>query len=66
MDEEKAALRAYRLAMARTVAQDASAVFGVGLLGFGCWMAWPPLGFIVSGGALLGLAVVGAWRGRGA
>ncbi len=30
-------------------ARDVIALIGLGLLSFGCWLAWPPLGAIAPG-----------------
>jgi len=42
-------------------APDVMALAGLGLLGAGLWMVWPPLALMVVGGLLLALGLVGAW-----
>ncbi|MFW5943163.1 MAG: hypothetical protein ACOC9X_01360 [bacterium] len=39
---------------------DLWAILGVGLLGYGLWLAWPPLAFIVLGLLFVGLGLAGA------
>jgi hypothetical protein len=36
---------------------------GAALSGYGAWLAFPPAGFMVGGGILVGLAVIGTLRG---
>ncbi|MGV1867213.1 MULTISPECIES: hypothetical protein [unclassified Rhizobium] len=36
---------------------------GAALAGYGAWLAYPPAGFMVGGGILVGLAVIGTLRG---
>lgn len=36
---------------------------GAALAGYGAWQAYPPAGFMVAGGILVGLAVLGTLRG---
>ncbi len=43
---------------------DLSALVGLGLVVLGLWWIYPPLALIVSGGACLSLAVLGAKRWR--
>lgn len=38
-------------------------VAGAALAGYGAWLAYPPAGFMVGGGILVGLAVIGTLRG---
>ncbi|WP_227440997.1 hypothetical protein [Methylobacterium sp. W2] len=38
---------------------------GAGLAGYGAWLHYQPAGFMVGGGVLVGLAVVGTLRGNG-
>ena len=42
--------------------RDLLGIVGVGLLGFGAWLHYPPLGFMVAGGALVVLTVLGTLR----
>lgn len=35
---------------------------GTALLGYGCWLHYPPLGFIVGGGLLAAVGVLAAVR----
>lgn len=37
---------------------------GVGLLGYGAWLHYPPLGYATAGGAVLFFVIVGMWRAR--
>jgi hypothetical protein len=41
-----------------------SAAAGVGLVGYGCWLHYEPLGFIVGGALLFVMGVVAALRAR--
>ena len=41
---------------------DVIAIAGMGLLAYGLYLIRPELAYIVSGLALLALAVLGAWR----
>lgn len=36
---------------------------GAALAGYGAWLSYPPAGFMVAGGILVGLAVIGTMRG---
>ncbi|QXZ79653.1 hypothetical protein [Rhizobium sp. L51/94] len=36
---------------------------GAALSGYGAWLAYPPAGFMVGGGILVGLAVIGTLCG---
>lgn len=38
---------------------------GAAIAGYGAWLHYPPAGFMVGGGVLVGLAVVGTLRGNG-
>lgn len=38
------------------------ALTGVGLIGFGGWLAWEPLGFLLPGILLVVIAIVGDLR----
>lgn len=40
----------------------ALAVIGAGLLGYGAWLHYAPLGFAVGGAVLLGVSVIGSLR----
>lgn len=42
---------------------DVAGVLGVGLLSWGAWMVSPPLGLIVPGAILTGVALFSAYRG---
>ena len=42
--------------------QLAMGVGGIGLCGYGAWLAWPPAGFVVWGALLFGVAAYGATR----
>lgn len=44
--------------------RDLLGIIGVALLGYGAWLHYPPLGFAVSGGALVLLTVAGTLRSR--
>lgn len=37
---------------------------GAGLAGYGAWLHYPPAGFMVGGGVLVGLAIIGTLRGN--
>jgi hypothetical protein len=41
-----------------------SSLAGAGLLAYGGWLHYEPLGYIVGGGLLFGLGVIGAYRAR--
>jgi hypothetical protein len=43
---------------------DLLGLLGIGLLGAGLWLWWPAGALMVVGGLLLGLAILGAWRGK--
>lgn len=58
-------LRSVDRAVAVDAARAVLALLGVGFLGYGAWLAWPPAGWMVVGSLLLGAAVVGALRGSG-
>ncbi|RUM06807.1 hypothetical protein [Rhizobium chutanense] len=36
---------------------------GAALAGYGAWLSYPPAGFMVAGGILVGLAAIGTLRG---
>lgn len=36
---------------------DALLMIGLGLLGYGCWLVYPPAGFIAVGAVLVGLVL---------
>jgi hypothetical protein len=38
---------------AAAVGRAATGLLGLGLVAVGCWLAWPPAGFIVAGALLL-------------
>ncbi|SHF02100.1 hypothetical protein SAMN02745157_1456 [Kaistia soli DSM 19436] len=46
--------------MSRPSVSDLVAIVGVGLIGFGAWLIFPPAGYIVVGSLLLAGAVLGA------
>jgi hypothetical protein len=46
----------------RSALIDGSIVLGGGLLAYGGWLMYAPLGFVVPGALLLGLGLVGARR----
>lgn len=54
------AIRAFRVAV---VARGMSAVAGFGLVAYGCWLAFPPAGYVVPGVILLAVSIVGHLRG---
>lgn len=37
---------------------------GVGLVGYGAWLHYPPLGFITAGGLLVAIGVLAVLRAR--
>jgi hypothetical protein len=37
---------------------------GIGLLGYGAWLHYPPLGYVTGGAALLVVVLIGLWRSR--
>lgn len=37
---------------------------GIGLVGYGAWLHYPPLGFVSAGALLAGMGVLGALRSR--
>lgn len=39
--------------------RDATGLVGVGLLGYGAWLWWPPAGFMMAGALMVALAVAG-------
>ncbi len=39
-------------------------VIGAVVAGYGAWLHYPPAGFMVGGGILVGVAVVGTLRGN--
>lgn len=51
---------AKKLAAALPILRDVAGISGVGLLSFGCWLAWRPLGFIVAGALLLAGSLLAA------
>ena len=44
------------------LARLVAAIGGLALLGYGCALAWHPLGFIVPGALLFGVGTIGALR----
>lgn len=42
--------------------RDALGIIGLGLLGYGCWLIYPPAAFIVPGVVLVGVAIFGTRR----
>jgi membrane protein implicated in regulation of membrane protease activity len=38
------------------------AVLGVGLLSYGAWLHYAPLGYVVAGFSILMLVLIGMWR----
>jgi hypothetical protein len=44
--------------------RDAMVLIGAGLVSYGAWSAWSPAGFIVGGGFLLGIGLVGSLRSQ--
>ncbi|MCW2243588.1 hypothetical protein [Azospirillum canadense] len=40
------------------------AVVGVGLIGYGAWLHYPPAGFIAGGALVFAMALIGALRAR--
>lgn len=52
-----AALRAVPWGALRVALEDAVALAGVGLCGFGAWQVYQPAGYVVAGGLLLWLVV---------
>lgn len=44
------------------LARFALAVLGIGLLGYGAWLHYPPLGYAVAGGMLLLMIFIGKRR----
>jgi hypothetical protein len=49
-------------AAAPAIARDLAAVSGAGLISYGMWQAWEPLGFISLGTMLLTACVLSARR----
>ena len=39
-------------------------IAGAGLVGFGAWLHYPPLGFMVGGGLLFAIGIVATLRAR--
>ena len=37
--------------------RDSLGLTGIGLLGYGCWLVYPPLGFILPGAVILFVAL---------
>ena len=46
------------------VAQLLAGLGGIGLVGFGAWLHYPPLGFVAGGAMLFVVAMVGALRAK--
>lgn len=44
--------------------REASTVVGAGVVAYGFWLAWHPLGFIMGGAMLVGLGVLGTLTGN--
>ena len=44
--------------------REATGIIGTGILAYGLWLAWPPLGFIFGGLFLVALSVLGTLRGN--
>lgn len=42
--------------------RDLIGIAGIGLAGYGTWLIYQPAGFIVAGGAMFALSVIGTWR----
>jgi hypothetical protein len=47
----------------RQTIREVIGVVGAALAGYGAWLHYPPAGFMVGGGVLIGLAVIGTLRG---
>ncbi|MBB4574399.1 MULTISPECIES: hypothetical protein [Rhizobium] len=47
----------------RQTVRELTGAAGAALAGYGAWMSYPPAGFMVAGGILVGLAVIGTLRG---
>ncbi|HTK34560.1 MAG TPA: hypothetical protein VL358_04630 [Caulobacteraceae bacterium] len=50
--------------MQAEIIRSALAVVGVGLVGYGSWLAWPPAGFLLVGAMLLAASVYGTLQAR--
>lgn len=61
-DEPKPAGNASRADLVVELIRLVLALVGTGLIGYGGWLAWPPLGFLFPGLLLVGLAFVGEIR----
>ncbi|ARM12122.1 MULTISPECIES: hypothetical protein [Rhizobium] len=47
----------------RQTVRELAGAAGAALAGYGAWLSYPPAGFMVAGGILVGLAVIGTLRG---
>lgn len=47
------------------ILREVVGTLGAAIAGYGAWLHYPPAGFMVGGGVLVGLAVVGTLRGNG-
>jgi hypothetical protein len=47
----------------RQTVREIIGVCGAALAGYGAWLHYAPAGYMVAGGVLVGLAVIGTMRG---
>lgn len=52
-----------RIVVSPAAIREVGGIAGVGLLSYGAWLHYPPLGFIAAGAILVALAVYGTIRG---
>lgn len=60
-----AAPRQAPITISLQVFHELMGTLGAGVAGYGAWLHYPPAGFMVGGGVLIGLAIVGTLRGNG-
>ena len=59
------AVRPAPITISLQVFREIMGTLGAGIAGYGAWLHYPPAGFMVGGGVLIGLAIVGTLRGGG-
>ncbi|GLK67018.1 hypothetical protein [Hansschlegelia plantiphila] len=52
------------IAVDRQTFRELVGIGGAALAGYGAWLHYPPLGFMVGGFILVGLAILGTMRGE--
>ncbi|WP_342152341.1 hypothetical protein [Methylorubrum sp. SB2] len=64
-DQAEAPAPTPSVTMSAQVFRELMGTAGAGIAGYGAWLHYQPLGFVVGGGVLVALAIVGTLRGNG-